>query len=485
MAASMAALFLLAVLGGVIINERAKQRQVADTVYKALTAAMGADLETAEQAIEEAERAGASTGQVRMLRGQIALHRGRSQEAIRHLEQAVKLLPDSVAARGMLAAAYANDGDWERYDKAMRELKRLTPSTPEDFLFKGYAEAFLEPERGIQTIKKAFDHRPPMIIALLLRAEVRAMVAQDMDDLDEAEWAVLDAKYARELLHDNPTALWVSLQAHLAKAGVHEHLGEGLKRKAELDLAGKHADALKQFTALPEAVVNRWLYFREVDREEEVLKELRRASKETDHVYVTFCCALTLYRRGDLKEALGVLERRSGTYTDRLKPFVLAELDYPNRRHDWQARALKAAKDYTARTQDGAAVMDCQTVLCLLGRKGDAVKASKELLGQPERFYSLRREPILRCLRYNAGELTEDELVRSAGRSRWDQCLAHYSVAMMKLAEGDREGAKEHFEKVVKTRATGWGVYDMSCVFLARLDNDPTWPPWIPERRAK
>ena len=78
-----------------------------------------------------------------------------------------------------------------------------------------------------------------------------------------------------------------------------------------------------------------------------------------------------------------------------------------------------------------------------------------------------------------AGELSEDDLVRGAKGSRWDQCLAHYYVALTKLAEGDRKGAQEHFDKVVKTRAFIWGTYDMSWVFLARLKKDPTWPPWI------
>jgi hypothetical protein len=425
-----------------------------------------------------------------MLRGQIALHRGQGQKARQHLEEAVRLLPDSVSARGMLAAAYADDGHWERYDRMIREMEQLTPSTPEDFLFKGYAEANLEPERGLQTINHALKRRPMLGgIALLLRAEVRALVAQDTDP-EEAEGAVQDAKYARELLEDNPAALWVSLNAHLAKAGVHEHRGELKQRRAELDLAGKDADALKPFTALPEAVVYRWLYFREVGREEEVLEELRRASEETDHVYVTFCYALTLYQRGqpgDLEEALRVLERRHvqrGTYNDRLLPVVLAEHDYPNK-HRWPARALKASEDFAAWVQDGAAVMDTQAVLCLLGKKGDAVKASQKLEKEPGRFYTLRREPIRRCLLYNAGELPEDDLLQGAKGSRWDQCLAHYYVAMTKLAEGDRNGAREHFETVVKTRAFLWGAYDMSWVFEARLRKDPTWPPWIRELRAK
>jgi hypothetical protein len=124
--------------------------------------------------------------------------------------------------------------------------------------------------------------------------------------------------------------------------------------------------------------------------------------------------------------------------------------------------------------------MDTQLVLCLLGKKEDAVEASKALLKREDLFYTLRREPILRCVRYNAGELSADELLRRAERSPWDQCLAHYYIAMTKLAEGDRKGAKEHFDKAFKTRAWGWGEYDLSWVFLSRLEKDPTWPPWIP-----
>jgi tetratricopeptide (TPR) repeat protein len=460
------------------LAREAEKRQHA--IDKALTAAMGADLEGAGQAIAEAEEAGASPGQLHMRRGQIALHRGQSRDAIRHLEEAVQELPNNVAARGMLAAAYADDGHWERYDKAIQEMERLKPSTPEDLLFKGYAVAYLEPDRGLQTIQQAFKRRPMPGIALLLRAEVRAMLAQDTDNLDEAEGAVEDAKYAREFLPDNPTALWVSLEAHLAKAGVHEHLKELKQRQTELKLAEKYADLLKPFPALPEAVVYRWTYFREVGREEEVLEELRRASQETDHTLVNFCCALTLYRRGDLVEALRVLERgpRTDNYNNRLLPFVLAEHDYPNK-HDWPARARKAYEDFATTAQDGAAVADAQSVLRLLGDKEAAVKASKGLLEQPGRFYTLRREPILQCLRYNAGIISDEELLQSAERSRWNQCLAHYSIAMTKLAEGDREGAKKHFDKAVETRAWGWGEYDMSRVFQARLAKDPNWPPRI------
>jgi hypothetical protein len=464
---------------------QAEKRQ--NAIDKALTAAMGGDLQAAQQATAEAERAGASTGQVQLLRGQIALHSGKSREARQYLKEAVRLLPGSAAARGMLAVAYASDGHWDRYDWMIREMARFTPSTPEDFLFMGCAEALLDPKLGLQTIQQAFDRRPMMGIALLLRAEVRTLVARDTDDLKEAEGAVQDANYAKELLRDNPAALWVSLSAHLAKASVHDHRKEPDQRRAELELAGKNASTLERFPALPEAVVYRWLYFREMGREEEVLGELRQASNETDHAYVNFWYALTLYRRGqrgDFEEALRVLENRPGTHNALLLPFLLAEHDYPDK-HDWPARARKALEDFTASSQDAAAVMNAQAVLCLLGNKEDVVKASQKLQKEPGRFYTLRREPILRCLRYNAGELSADDLIQGAQGSRWDLCMAHFFVAMTKLAEGDRKGAQEHFDEAVKTRAFIWGTYEMSWVFQARLAKDPTWPPWIPAGRAK
>jgi hypothetical protein len=56
---------------------------------------------------------------------------------------------------------------------------------------------------------------------------------------------------------------------------------------------------------------------------------------------------------------------------------------------------------------------------------------------------------------------------------------------MTKLAEGDRDVAREQFDKATKTRASGWGQYDLSWVFHDRLEKDHNWPPWIQKGRAK
>ena len=76
----------------------------ANALERAVLAAASGDFAEAETAIGQAELLGASTGQVRMLRGQVAYHRGEIISATKHLEQAIRLMPDSVAARATAGA---------------------------------------------------------------------------------------------------------------------------------------------------------------------------------------------------------------------------------------------------------------------------------------------------------------------------------------------------------------------------------------------
>lgn len=80
-----------------------EKRQAA--MEKAQLAAMGCQFDEAEEALREAERLGASTAEVRMLRGWIAYFADQTTEAVQHLEQAVDLLPESVQAAMRLSGA--------------------------------------------------------------------------------------------------------------------------------------------------------------------------------------------------------------------------------------------------------------------------------------------------------------------------------------------------------------------------------------------
>jgi len=52
---------------------------------------------------------------------------------------------------------------------------------------------------------------------------------------------------------------------------------------------------------------------------------------------------------------------------------------------------------------------------------------------------------------------------------------------MTKLAENDRRAAQEHFSASVGARVFTYPEYDWSGAYLARMEKDPNWPPWIPQ----
>src|SRR5262249_5664623 len=84
-------------------QKQARLELLDEKIRNAYLVATSGDLKRTDEAIKEIETLGASTGQVRLLRGIVAYFRGDAEAAIKELEQAIKLLPESVAARALLA----------------------------------------------------------------------------------------------------------------------------------------------------------------------------------------------------------------------------------------------------------------------------------------------------------------------------------------------------------------------------------------------
>jgi hypothetical protein len=86
-------------------------------------------------------------------------------------------------------------------------------------------------------------------------------------------------------------------------------------------------------------------------------------------------------------------------------------------------------------------------------------------------------------LDYRCGDISEAEFLKVGEGSTWLRSEAHYEIAITRLAEGDRVGAREHFLKATQDRLIMRYTCDWSRSFLARLDKDPAWPPWIPVKK--
>jgi serine/threonine protein kinase len=459
-------------------EQQARDDRKQAALDRALLVAMSGNLSEAEDAILEAEQLGVSAGQVYMLRGQVSLHAGRTRESISLLKRAVQLLPESVAAWSMLAKAHDSVGEWVEFNRAMAQIHRLTPITAEDYLFKAFAETGFDGSQALETLKDALRLRPSSNVGRLIRADVRAHAAIDQSNQQLAEQAVLDAESAKQDLPGNPVAIWTSGMANVAAAYTYQRLGLSDRLKDALARADGDAAALKNFTQLPEAVITRWQILRILGREDESIPELHRASEQTDHLGVSYAYAVNLYRRGkpaDLEAAAESLEKWRGTLLGSLlRCFVLAETN------NGPARAYDAYRELVALDLDGWNRIRSQSVLRYLGRKSEAVAVSQRYKQEAFALSPLRITMQQRILDYSALEISEELFLKGMTSMALDRTMTHHFVALTRLADGDRAGARDHLQKCVDARVFSTTLYDLSRVMLDRLEKNPSWPPWVP-----
>src|SRR5262249_1787445 len=136
--------------------------------------------------------------------------------------------------------------------------------------------------------------------------------------------------------------------------------------------------------------------------------------------------------------------------------------------------------------QEGWQMRARSEVLLFLGRREQAL-ASLRTVRSPLALSQDWREFYEAMRQFDRGQLSEDAYLAKAGTSRWKQFHVHYQIGLFRLAEGDRAGARDHFQKAVGTRAVWIYPWAWSQMFLNRLKNDPKWPLWIPvkEDRSK
>jgi hypothetical protein len=80
--------------------------------------------------------------------------------------------------------------------------------------------------------------------------------------------------------------------------------------------------------------------------------------------------------------------------------------------------------------------------------------------------------------KYLEDPTSEEEYLKTARPGHWI-CINHYLIGLVRLSEGDREGARKHFKTAVDTRFYSHITYPYARAFLERLERDEKWPQWI------
>jgi tetratricopeptide (TPR) repeat protein len=453
-------------------EQRGRQLLLEEKIRSAYLIAAGGDLHKADEAIKEIESLGASTGQVRLLRGMAAYFRQETETAVSELEQAVKLLAESVAARALLVASYSDYGQSERFVPFYLELKNLAPVSDEDFLFKGYCLGLLDPLDGLPELNEGIRrHDSPLGRAL--RAMVCLKHAEQTGNIESAEKALADAAVARGMLPDNQFVVYVHLHARLVAAALYQEAHKPDERLALLRHAAQDVQSLEPSIGRPAAIWMIWQYYIDVGNTDEALNVTRRAFHQSQGSMPAFYCAASLYMRREFEEALRYLDQRhpQDMWGDMTRFFVLAELPDGARR---VREGLDRFASKYSRTPSAP--------LLLLGDKSEAQEAIRRT--PPPRAIS---KPItdarIALRRFSDGEISESAYLASVAGDRRLECTAHFYIGLFRLAEGNRFAAKDHFAKAVQTHVIGSFNYNYSLMFLTRLRTDPTWPPWIPVKK--
>jgi tetratricopeptide (TPR) repeat protein len=457
----------------------AEKRQAA--IEKAQLAAMSCQFNEAEEALRDAERLGASTGQVRMLRGWIACYSDRTADAVADLEQAVELLPQSVAARGMLSVLYFQIGEWGKGNQALREMDEMSPQSPEDYLFAGNAWQSVDCRKSVRMLDEAVRRRPTAL-ARVIRAEALAILAQETGTISDAERAVQEAEAARQLSPGNPVPVICALLARVHWAAACAAAGDRGKHEQLIREARADAETLKDAQGGPGALVWRYRFFEHVHEQDSMARELRSAIESRDPVVrkcAVYFYSFYLFERGKSRDALALLDATSENMkqVDALRPFALADLP------DGKALALAACKDMAAKDWYSWEWANGQSALALLGQNEVLAAAAVDFQQRTHRFPFADRDAELfrKLLDYWSGKAPAQALVDAAAGAGRDICRAQYFIGITKLGQGDRPAARQAFRASAATSyaVNSWTGH-MSRIMLARLEKDPAWPPWIP-----
>jgi serine/threonine protein kinase len=457
----------------------AEQRRAA--IERGMTAALGADLGAADKAVADAEQLGASAGEVRMLRGFIAICNGRTTEAVGHLEQAVRLMPDSVAARALLAKAHGEAMNWPAARRVLDEAAGMPPRTPEDKFFLGQAISVFRPADGLALMDQALAERPSGI-GHVLRAWARVNLALVTGEVADADAGLVDAELAKRLLPGNPYTLTNLTYARLAAAIAYRRAGQKDKGDEYLAAAVRDADALARFRGNFECVCARYgvSFVRDgLAGQMDMTKELREAQAATPSPGLAFLEAENLFCLGRDAEAGALADKIPN---ERFKAYIrlLVALGRP----DGRADARRAWETFGGPGRPPADRLEAAPLLFAVGGADEVAAIARELRAGGDRFqYSVYSPAELTAtLDFLEGAASEAELLRRPATSAMERGRRYYMIGWKRLGSGDRAGAEAAFRQafeVIPLGATAWGI---DRAILIRM-KDSDWPRAIPAKK--
>ena len=425
-----------------------------------LTAVMSGDEEKASAAIKRAEDIGLSEDWLEILRGQLALSMGRLDEAIECLAPAAE---QNVAAEGMLAMAFLYSGRLEEHAFTVSHLRSRTPRSAEDYLFKGQALINVDPKEAVRTIQLALEIRNSPLARMIL-AHAFASDALDTGDVTSMRRALREADASRCFIGDTPLMMTTYLFVqHVAIAVGYQPLTDELLAEAQ-SMSDRIAHVPYGRTQLA------W-FLEDYGQPHDADRVWSSGTRMSGLEAITYIACLL--RSKTPEQVLNIIEQRIESpdlYVQCNKAGVMALMP------EHHSAAKRICEEHLCRPGSYDVRSVFLFVLMMLGHHERAEMLSQELLETSEYPYRYQRE----AMEYMAGQLDKQQFLDGAAGSRVNQSAAFMQVAMVELAQGNRQEAKKFFRKCVDAGLFVDGNYWYAKRYLAMMEDDPDWPSWIP-----
>jgi serine/threonine protein kinase len=467
------------------LNEEIRQKndlfeELADAFYgEAVAAALGGDQEKAKEALKLAKDAGASLHHIQVLEALIVFNSGRFDEAARLTEQLLNDESvegsDRIGALSLYIAASQWGGYGDRAALRLIELSDLTPATETDHLLMALAMAGFAP-KGALTILHGSPRHEHSAPGLFIRAIAKYIDARDKGNAQQMGEALVDFQYVQDLFRDDlATMCWRGL-ALAAAIEFARRDGRDEDVAAYTKLAGP---LLKQPWDYPPVEYCRWILYRAIGDEKHAASTLRRLGRSPG----SYCCFLAAdcLRRQDWQAAAREFDAAIAP-EDKQSKWVRIALGRLACKSPGGAKKVRDLVGDLVDDPSPIISVEALTTLCLVSDAEEIRERAKRASANISRFKTTRFIASA-GVDFFAGDLSEQQLLEEAGQRKLIKSSAHFMIAMMRLAEGKRDEAYEHFQMAKATRISGWPEW--SAAFLARMDADPTLGTRIQKNGAK
>ena len=455
---------------------------------KILNFALTGETEAAIESLRIANRPEFSLDQSLLLslEGMTHLYSGDPQKAMEFLDRATEKDPKSLAGWSAKFIALNHEGDYGKRSDALSRIIDAEPKTTVEKLFYCQLRSQSQPEKVDEMLTEVLRSQPLWGAAYQLRGRARMELAMDHYDhpeaikrfeaglsdfekayqLSSAELTgtqylfalVQSVEFARYTSLDNPTVKWTN------------RADEILRELAPVDI-GTSGDAFVAKTS-----------FLALKGEG---KEIRSTWNDMVEQSAPNLWGADLFAKKDwpgLSEFFETIQESDTIWPDLVKMYYLAD----TAKNDAERlRTVTEVYETTFGSTDYATDDHwiASDIYLLLGRPDKARDQAEKTLTKRNLFSDTWGR---RCVKYISQQTpdAEAELINDAGPFGDRLVPAHYSVAMVALANGERTKAIEHFDQVMQYGKMDWWSTAWGYAFRERLRQDKQWPHWIPDAEA-